>query len=203
VQVIREATDPGGNMDVVRSSLLAEEMTSYMRDERGRTGARKGRHDDLLMPWLIGHQAAEETPAPRLPTARASRSGRCCPGCWVWQRGVTALGYGCDKDGMAHRVYYERHKGPIPEGLYIDHLCRNPPCVNPDHLEPVTPAENIRRGRNAKLVAAQVLEIRASKESQASLAIRYGVDPSTISRAVRGDSHAGVKAHEVLHEASA
>jgi hypothetical protein len=124
-------------------------------------------------------------------------------GCWVWQRGVTALGYGCDKDGMAHRVYYERHKGPIPEGLYIDHLCRNPPCVNPDHLEPVTPAENIRRGRNAKLVAAQVLEIRASKESQASLAIRYGVDPSTISRAVRGDSHAGVKAHEVLHEASA
>jgi hypothetical protein len=60
VQVLREATDPGGNMDVVRSRLLAEEMTSYMRDERGRTGARKGRHDDLLMPWLIGHQVAEE-----------------------------------------------------------------------------------------------------------------------------------------------
>jgi hypothetical protein len=60
VQVIREATDPGGNMDVVRSRLLAEEMTSYMRDERGRTGARKGRHDDLLMPWLVGHQVADE-----------------------------------------------------------------------------------------------------------------------------------------------
>jgi hypothetical protein len=61
VQVLREATDPGGDMDVVRSSLLAEELTSYMRDERGRTGARKGRHDDLLMPWLIAHQVAEET----------------------------------------------------------------------------------------------------------------------------------------------
>ncbi len=45
-----------------------------------------------------------------------------------------------------HRFSYELHIGPIPEGLVIDHLCRTPACVNPDHLEPVTNAENVRRG---------------------------------------------------------
>jgi hypothetical protein len=40
--------------------------------------------------------------------------------------------------------------GPIPEGLHLDHLCRNPPCVNPAHLEPVTCAENLRRSREAR-----------------------------------------------------
>jgi hypothetical protein len=56
--VLRESAD-GGDWDVVRSRFLAEEMTSYMRDERGRTAARKGRHDDLLMAWMIGHEVAQ------------------------------------------------------------------------------------------------------------------------------------------------
>lgn len=70
-------------------------------------------------------------------------------GCWVWQRS-TSRGYGYVTRGgrcvPAHRWYYEHLVGPIPEGLELDHLCRNPPCVNPDHLEPVTHAENMRRG---------------------------------------------------------
>ena len=64
-------------------------------------------------------------------------------GCWRWT-GPTAGGYGRVQI-YAHRWMYEREVGPIPDGLQIDHLCRNPLCVNPEHLEPVTHAENQRR----------------------------------------------------------
>lgn len=47
---------------------------------------------------------------------------------------------------QAHRLFYEHHIGPIPVGFELDHLCRNPRCVNPSHLEPVTHQENVRRG---------------------------------------------------------
>jgi len=50
---------------------------------------------------------------------------------------------------MCHRLTYEALVGPIPPGLVIDHLCRVPECVNPDHLEPVTHAENLARGIGA------------------------------------------------------
>jgi HNH endonuclease len=70
--------------------------------------------------------------------------------CWIWTRGCTGKGYGAfkvrGKQTPAHRVAYELSKGDIPEGLDLDHLCRVRNCVNPDHLEPVTSLENIRRG---------------------------------------------------------
>lgn len=70
--------------------------------------------------------------------------------CWEWRGLRTAPnGYGrVIVDGkrlMAHRVVYEACVGAIPDGLVIDHLCRNKPCVNPAHLEPVTQTENVRR----------------------------------------------------------
>ena len=70
--------------------------------------------------------------------------------CWLWTGASTALGYGQFSGGQgrlvyAHRWSYEHHVGPIPEGLVIDHLCQTPSCVNPEHLEPVTQAENVRR----------------------------------------------------------
>ena len=69
-------------------------------------------------------------------------------GCWLWTRSIYQ-GYGRVRSGgtwkPAHRVSYEAFLGPIPDGLHIDHLCRNPRCVNPNHLEPVTQAENTRR----------------------------------------------------------
>jgi len=70
-------------------------------------------------------------------------------GCWLWTACVNEKGYGTfrdDKKVKAHRFSYELHVGPIPDGLQIDHLCRVRSCVNPDHLEAVTCAENLRRG---------------------------------------------------------
>lgn len=71
--------------------------------------------------------------------------------CRVWLR-AKAKGYGTiNLDGamrQAHRASYECFVGPIPAGLDIDHLCRNPSCINPDHLEPVTCKENILRGES-------------------------------------------------------
>lgn len=70
--------------------------------------------------------------------------------CWLWNGATQATGYGiCRHEGKtrrAHRVVYTLLVGEIPEGLHLDHLCRVRSCVNPKHLEPVTNAENGRRG---------------------------------------------------------
>lgn len=86
-------------------------------------------------------------------------------GCWIWVACRTADGYGrfgfggrrrgqgpaevAGGTGQAHRFAYIMLRGPVPEGLVLDHLCRTPPCVNPWHLETVTPAEHVLRGDQA------------------------------------------------------
>lgn len=70
--------------------------------------------------------------------------------CWTWLGSKTPSGYGQmmvgSKNCRAHRLVYEILEAPIPLGLVLDHLCLNPSCVNPRHLEPVTIGENVRRG---------------------------------------------------------
>lgn len=66
-------------------------------------------------------------------------------GCWMWLGRVGTDGYGRFGHDPAHRRIYQLFCGPIPSGLQLDHLCRTRLCVNPDHLEPVTASENLKR----------------------------------------------------------
>jgi hypothetical protein len=86
------------------------------------------------------------------PFDRAMRHVELSAGCWRWTGALTSAGYGHVNVGggkyrMAHVLIYEEVLGPIPDGLELDHLCRNHACVRPDHLEAVTHLENVRRGR--------------------------------------------------------
>jgi len=83
--------------------------------------------------------------------------------CWTWVASATLNGYGQvsvringeRRVRYAHRAVYELLVGPIPEGMVIDHLCRNKLCVNPAHLEVVTNRENLMRGNGPGPVAAR------------------------------------------------
>jgi hypothetical protein len=96
---------------------------------------------------------------------------RCIPipfsGCWVWNWNVGPDGYGRVPRGRrgsaipAHRLAYEYAKGPIPEGLQIDHLCRVKGCINPAHLEAVTASTNVLRGLVPVTASAHMKAVRA------------------------------------------
>jgi len=99
-------------------------------------------------------------PKKRPPIERfAEKVNHVASGCWEWTAYVGNSGYGRfwldGKGALAHRWSYEYHVAPIPEGLFIDHLCRNKVCVNPSHLEPVTPSENVLRGNGPSAAAAR------------------------------------------------
>lgn len=81
-------------------------------------------------------------------------------GCWLYAGKMNAYGYGFITSGrklraMAHRAMYETIIGPIPEGLQLDHLCRVTQCINPDHLEPVTPRVNVLRSHSVTSAKAR------------------------------------------------
>lgn len=110
--------------------------------------------------YVLGHGSRTGVISPLLPRllARVDKTDSC----WLWTGTITRAGYGSgvrgspDRTTLAHRLMYEELVGPIPEGLELDHLCRVTHCVNPEHLEPVTHAENVRRG-----IAGEVRRIAA------------------------------------------
>ena len=128
--------------------------------------------------------------------------------CWLWRGTKNGYGYGIflmpgERPVRAHRYSYEFFKGPIPEGFVVMHTCDNPPCVNPDHLQIGTKAENNadtaakRRHNygtdhwNGRLSSEDIAAIRASDERTAVLAARYGVVYSHIWRIRHGDARQG------------
>lgn len=114
--------------------------------------------------------------------------------CLLWMGSRLPTGYGqYSRDGhpiSAHREAYELAYGPIAPGLVIDHLCCRPECVNADHLEAVTQATNIRRGKGAKLTMETARDIRerfAAGERRQSIADSHGVTKGLIYLVARGE----------------
>lgn len=119
--------------------------------------------------WVRGHHWSSR----RFNHHEIEDRGHSSP-CWIFKGCKNHNGYGRITVGSskvnAHRVYYEHYIGPIPDGLQIDHLCRVRECVNPAHLEPVTPKENVARAlsfqvpRRRTWTVAMDAALRAGKD---------------------------------------
>lgn len=129
-------------------------------------------------------------------------------GCWYWT-GSVRNGYGTilipDKKVpvSTHRLSYQFHKGPIPDGLFVCHRCDNPLCINPDHLFLGTAADNnqdrTRKGRgrapkgpshrNSKFTESDIINIRSSSLMPSQIAKKYSVAHATIANIVRRKSY--------------
>ena len=123
-------------------------------------------------------------------------------GCWDWAKGVNADGYGNGLyvDGRqvrAHRVSYLVTHGYLPPSdVFICHLCSNPSCCRPDHLaagtawdnsqDTVAAGHHVRNRKSLRRRKADALALQSSSDTNATLAERFGVSLSTISRARRG-----------------
>lgn len=131
-----------------------------------------------------------------IPAERLAKSYVIEPsGCWRWTGRLASNGYGHfsirNVEYQAHRLTYTWLIGAIPAGLQLDHRCRNPRCVNPAHLEAVTGAENVRRGRSTRLTWTDVVDIRRrhlAGEGIRPLGRAFGVNHGHIHRIVNGQN---------------
>lgn len=150
-------------------------LTSLAKDSCAKRGYVKGKPKS----FIAGHNARSKNPGHTVDTET---------GCWLWNGYLTKRGYpGMTSFGgtiqAAHRSNYMRVKGPIPKGQDLDHLCRTPRCVNPDHLEAVSRAENCRRSSATKLSKSDVAHIMAlliAGRPKTEIARKFGVSDSLI-----------------------
>lgn len=133
-------------------------------------------------------------------------------GCWNWVGAKLRSGHGAVRVGgqtkLAHRVFYEHLVGPIAAGLLAHHICKNPRCVNPRHIRPVTAAEHARihAELHGKIDLNKAREIRrlwqAGGLTQGQIASMYGIDHSTVSRVVRNETWPDVSEPDELPKAA-
>ena len=141
--------------------------------------------------FIQGHHTRVKPPRQIDPIYEVRDCGYTTP-CWVClykdhnagYRKITVNGV----QDYAHRHFFREHKGEIPPGKQIDHLCRNRGCINPDHLEAVSPAENTRRGRGTKLTLSDAQEIRSLDGTYHEIAARFGIAPCSVGQIKRGVS---------------
>jgi hypothetical protein len=153
------------------------QKTTVSRWRDKRSGYEKGQPKD----YINGH-------AQKLPYAFVLEDRGYISPCWIWKRHISKTsGYGLLGNSdtkvlggsrRAHRYFYNLIVGPIPKGLQLHHLCHVRCCVNPNHLEPLTNAQHMRKSPNVKLTLEQIeeiLDLRRNKVQLKDIAAKYKI----------------------------
>lgn len=174
----RALRQPRSRPEVPPPSTRAPHPTAGIEWGGSSAGRQGTRRDQGLRP---ARAASHQTGSHQRPHRRRA--------CLIWQGSLNDRGYGMSSSGgrrLAHKVQWETVHGPVPDGLELDHLCRQRDCVNPAHLEPVTHAENMRRSSvaRAEVAAAEGSRIAALRVrlqwSQGQLAEALGVSRALV-----------------------
>ncbi len=118
--------------------------------------------------------------------------------CWIWQHNFDTFGYGKfqfdRKTILAHRHFYEKRHGSLPKNIHLHHLCEQPDCMNPDHLQPLTPAAHAHIRKTTKLDFEKVEKMKKlyadGGYSYRTLGLEFGVATMSAYNAVNGKTWA-------------
>ena len=165
------------------------EKTTVITDSRY-SGPAAGRYLGMPIAFISGH-SRRLSPVEYIVEDRGYKTP-----CWVWQRNLNPKGYGTKGKGdgtkgtvATHIWYWENKFGKVPEGKQLDHLCRQRSCCNPEHLEPVTNAENTQRGLTAVVSPDEVISIRSMVSGgmrQTDVARRLGISRAIVHGIISG-----------------